>query len=451
MTAAKRGKFKNKDGLVPKTIINHVFDWDEYLSKYPMTYRQKMKDTLIEIIGGVSDVRRETMSKKEKNVSEVEHDLKDTEQNLIKERNICTANWDQKGLNILLDYVANWCDEYMIGYCGSKNFSQISDELNYIIPSYKHPMYVTADGSMFDVQQSPETDRVVRKALLDIFEKATLPFPLTMDYIRTVFSMSNTLRCTIGRGAVKFNARGRASGDGWTTLMNTILQLHYWKYTLKIAGITKYKLFVKGDDVFLIIEKEDVGALKIATSKNFAKKNEDIDFGLAQILKELIISEDIEDVSFLSAKFMVRSNGNIFMLRDPKRVIQMLPWSIRIPNGMEEKKHVLLRKQLCWASGMSLLAWCNGLPIFTEIANKMIDLGVKCGRQELYAKGFLEEHTKYQTNFLEKNRDDSLYTDGFAWFNRRYGLSRSELIDIISQIYGVDWDGYVVSGLFDRF
>lgn len=42
-----------------------------------------------------------------------------------------------------------------------------------------------------------------------------------------------------------------------TTFGNTLRVVHYYKYALFLAGITKYKMYVGGDDFFIMLLEKD--------------------------------------------------------------------------------------------------------------------------------------------------------------------------------------------------
>jgi len=54
------------------------------------------------------------------------------------------------------------------------------------------------------------------------------------------------------------------------------------------------------------------------------------------------------------------------MMRIPKRVFQLTPWTTNIPPGMTGERLENYLKELCYANGLCILSWARGLPIFEE-------------------------------------------------------------------------------------
>jgi len=255
---------------------------------------------------------------------------------------------------------------------------------------------------------------------------------LTKEKFLECIRRSLLLKVSVDHGDLKYEAVGRASGDGWTTFGNTMLMISYWMFTFNIAGITNYYLKVKGDDVLFNLNRSEKDKLLDAVKIVFTDRKDEHCHGLGQICKKIDFG-DLTDLDFLSNEFFLTDQGNYRMTRIPARVLQTISWSTKLPPGKKREEY---RMNLCHAKGMCLDAWANGLPIFGVLAKKMIELG---------KPGKLSDYNEYSdgSRVWHKGRDD--YAAYLVYLNTRYGVSHKEVLEAEKAIKSVK----TLSGVLD--
>lgn len=443
----------NKVGFDPKVFskykdwFRHVFipkfmeyldfelwdiDMTEWLSKYNEKYRENMHKSVDPnniTTCGMCNMEYEAFTKVEMQFTTVPHDYKDTPLNDTKERQICgpcneKKVWANAFINKLEEVASKFCKEY----CGRANWIQICQSLDEINNKMKY-LWGASDGSGFDMTQYPEMNELMNELLEkaanhpNVFWKEMLCKDRFIEMIRG----SLLLQVSVDHGALKYEAVGRASGDGWTTFGNTMLMISYWQYTFHLAGISDYGLKVKGDDVLFAVLPKDLKKLKTAIAIVFTDKKHEHKHGLGQICKKVNYG-DITDLDFLSNEFFLTDKGNLRMTRIPARVIQTNSWSTKVPPSKNEERKLRYRQELCYSKGMCLKAWADGLPIFGALADKMIELG---------RKGKLSEFNQYADGDRQwyAGRDD--YDAYLFYLENKYSITPTEVQEIEKQIRGV--------------
>jgi hypothetical protein len=404
-------------------------DFEKWLLKYPEAYRMKLRQALSRDkrnFKGECDMRYEAFTKVELQFTDVPHDLKETPANETKERQICGPTDEKKCLaNAFINKLEELASKYYKPYCGRANWIQICKDLEKIEAKYVNPIWGASDGSGFDMTQFPEMNELMNELILTAARHDAVKFSEEFDYedLKEALQGSLTLKVGIDHGDLKYEAVGRASGDGWTTFGNTMLMISYWAFTFEeIAGIQDYDLKVKGDDVLFALNRHQLAQLKQAIPIVFTSRKDDHAHGLGQICKKVMYG-DIEEMDFLSNEFFRTKEGNIRMTRIPARVIQTLSWSTRVPKTGRRKEAI--RKELCFSKGACLEAWASGLPIFGVLAKKMKQLGVE---------GKASEWNQYSDadRVWHQNRDD--YDAYMQYLQERYGMTPSEVKDIENRI-----------------
>jgi hypothetical protein len=384
----------------------------------------------------------------EKQFTSVMHIDKDTIENDVKERQICCPPDSKKwAANAFINAMERCAEKSLKGYCGSKTWSELSQHIYSKMIKYKTPIFVAADGSGFDTTQHEciliEFERVLSR-FLDvaniIWDDRT-----SAQLVREAFSVSNILNVSVGRGAAKYQTTGtRASGDGWTTFANTILNLSYIKYTLKLAGIGGH-VWSKGDDLLVIIEDADRSRFERAHARVYTSRKDNHTHGLGQVCKFVKYAYSLSDVDFLSAYFVLGPSRTIRMIRIPARVFQLTPWTLAIKTNTPDP--VKEAKELCWNEGMCMLDWCEGLPIFDAYARMLIRVG-KPTAKRLYDWGDVDR--KWRKMSPEENQ--AWYEHTVVFLAMRYGIRQGD-IDRIEAKFNQCQEIFatIVDPIFDLF
>jgi hypothetical protein len=310
--------------------------------------------------------------------SNVPHELKNTEMNTTKERQICGPDDHKKCLaNPFINLLEGVAHKYVKEYCGRKNWLEICHVLDEAEINIKNLIMGDGDGSGFDMTQLKQHNELMNEFIMACARHPNVIWvePLTVKGLKEALSSSLVLNVSMDGGKLIYTAQGRASGDGWTTFSNTMLMISYWEYTFNLAQINDYFLLVKGDDVLFGLDRNLKDKFEYYRNIIFTDRKDEHKHGLGQICTEIHYG-DIVDLSFLSNHFFRTDNG-LRMTRIPRRIIQSNCWSVKVPKFVKGEKLDYLRKQLCFNKGMSLLAWGTGLPIWQVLGEKMVELGLK--------------------------------------------------------------------------
>lgn len=374
--------------------------------------------------------------KVEMSPSGVPHEYKNTPLNDVKERQI----WDPlPGAKIRANPVCNKFEElfhYNVPqYCGRKNWLDIAKDIETATADIPDIIFGAADGSGFDMTQLPCHNALMNELFSTILDLPTFLLDPRLDKseIKHIFKDAMYMNVSVDRGELKFRAQGRASGDGWTTVGNTILMISYWEFCFDRAGVPKHLRFlrVKGDDVLLALSKKYLPQFETQRKLLFTMTKDRQQYGLGQICKKMDYG-CITELDFLSCYFFYTKEGRLRLTRIPERVFQTIMYTTKYTS----RDTILTKKQLLYSKGASLLSWSRGLPIFEPLARKMMDLGVKGKRTDVC----------YYTDTARvwhDNLDREAYVD---FLEQRYGISARQVDAIeekISRIAHIDDHQYI--------
>jgi len=423
-------------------------DFETWLKRFNLNYQQGMRRAIDPDHISHNDecaTQYEAFAKVELQFTTVPHYLKDTCWNDVKERQICGPSDEKKVYgNAFINVLEGVASKYMKEYCGRANWIEICKSLDDAALSMKKLIWGESDGSGFDMTQLQASNKLLNELLTACANHPNVTWnePLSKHRFIEIITNSLLLNVSVDKGDLKYQADGRASGDGWTTFGNTILMIAYWEFTFHIAGITKYILKVKGDDVLFGINDEDRASLEDAIKVVFTKTKDYQEHGLGQICKKIVWG-DITDLSFLSNQFFRTSDGSLRMTRIPARVIQTISWSTKVPVKMSEEVQLKARKELCHSKGMCLKAWADGLPIFSVLADTMIRLG---------KEGKMSDYNQYADadRVWHKNRDDS---DAYkAYLSDHYGVTDADIQEFEDKLRKLDsLSGMIAIAGFEKF
>jgi len=430
-------KYLDEEG--PRTI-----DVEEWLrgGRYNKAYQDNLRKaffndnrTYKETVRGFRrNLKYKCFPKQELQFTEVPHEMKDDPVNDVKERQICGPTDEKKMMaNAFINFLEYIADKYMKEYCGRKNWIQICEEINDSLQTIPDHIGGESDGSGFDMTQREKHNLLMNYLIMSCARHPNITFkePLTLEDLERALEESITIHATAADGDIEYKAKGRASGDGWTTFGNTMLMISYWLYTFYIAEekfSVKFDkmLKVKGDDVLMALPKSLIDKLKWAIDIVFTKTKGLIQHGLGQICK-LVKFGDMQELSFLSNYFFWTAKDKLRMTRIPARIFQTNCWSTKIPN-CKPKKMEEMRQGLCFAKGKCLKAWADGLPIFSVLADKMIELG----RKNQYS--VIDKYADEPRMWHQGRNDYDAYCEFLSF---RFGLNRKEVFEIERKIKAI--------------
>jgi hypothetical protein len=319
-----------------------------------------------------------------------------------------------------------------------KNWSQICETLQEMEEKFKRrgiqPIFVEADFSRYDSTQK----RPILVLLHNMFKRVSLTTILIWSNLLCVTTLhlfldnSLELKLVVMGGFIVAYICSRASGDTWTTVGNTITSKALWSVVLECENFNpdldgfreNFKpvfMMMKGDDMIGMINPCDLDAFVKAVTNGFNKDNTPKPHGVGCIVK-VVEYGDIEQRSYLSARFFRRTGGGLRMVRKPERVFMTNPFSTKIQPGMKALDYTA--RQLLYAKGQCMLAWGEGLPIFDTLARKMIELGVVCD--------FPKEYADKERICDDVRAQD--YDDCARWLMENYDLASDEIEEIEQRI-----------------
>lgn len=410
-----------------KTYIdNDLWDVDleVWLKRFNKTYQMGMRRAVdSEHVNHQIPMRYGAFPKIEQQFTTVPHELKETDLNTVKERQICGPSdekkvWGNPFINILEEIAS----KYMKEYCGRANWIEICASLDEIDQNIPGVVWGAADGSGFDMTQHPEMNSLMNE-LLEMSARhpnITWREPLTVEKFLECVKGSLVLKVDVNRGDLKYEALGRASGDGWTTFGNTMLMISYWRYCYYKAGFKKgsFGLKVKGDDT--LFAHKPSALFDKYQALIFTKTKDAQEHGLGQICTKIKFG-DITELDFLSNEFFRTEDGRLRMTRIPARVLQTLCWSTKLPkNGSIQD-----RQELCYSKGACLQAWASDLPIWGVLARKMMSLGVK---------GRLSEWNQYSDGDRVWHQGRSDYRSYLLYLAEHYGITPDDVSRVEDRI-----------------
>lgn len=399
-------------------------DLEEWLKggRYSLAYQAKLKQALEPERADTGIKQYESFPKIEQQFTTVPHEVKDTPLNDVKERQICGPSDLKKCMgNPFIYQMEGVAHRYFKEYCGRKDWLDICKTIENVYEEIPNVIFGAADGSGFDMSQLKEHNKLMNFLLeaCAIHPNVTWREPLTVDLLMKALDASIDLDVSCDRGQLRYHAEGRASGDGWTTFGNTMLMISYWQYVFHLAGITKYFLLVKGDDVLFGFDRNLIGTFKDKVKIVFTERKDQHTHGLAQICKKIEFG-DISELDFLSNHFFWTRYGRLRMTRIPARVVQTLSWTTKLPNIQKIDKLEDSRRQLLYSKGSCLLAWGRGLPIWEPLARKMMQIG---------RPGSLTEYNQYSDQQRVWNGNDDR-VDYLVYLQEKFGMTEPEVEEI---------------------
>lgn len=447
-----------------------VVDFETWLQKdgFDEQYRTKMRraadpEYLTHNVNGEYDA----FAKIEMQFTEVPDCEKETPANEVKERQICGPKDGKKFYgNPFIWYLEGVAHKHLKEYCGRKNWVDICKDVDEATADIENIIFGSADGSAFDTTQTAAHNANLHELLTKSANHVNVTFnePLTRERMVEALNCSLYLDVSVDHGKLKYKAEGRASGDGWTTYGNTLLMLSYWKYVFKLAGIHRYFLRVKGDDVIFAFNKRYMDSFLAAVSLVFTEGKHEHSHGLGQICKKVMFG-DLTDIDFLSNDWFVNDAKGAEpeacrFTRKLARVFQTTSLSTKMLKGLSMEQVLLYQsllnktsrshveealvakyntlfedraRQLAYSKGMSLM-WGEDLPIIRKLKDALIRVGKpgKWSEFDQYADAVRVWNSKRETSV------------GFRMYlEAKHGIGPKQIeaieakLDTIQDIYGV--------------
>jgi len=406
-------KFLNIYEQGPRKV--NIKEWER---KYTQNYADKIEESISnDVIRPKVSPWYKAFSKSEQQFTQAAWYDKETPINNVKERQICGPSDQKKAYaNAFVNILEGIAHEGLPQYCGRKNWIEICATLEKGMVDIGEILFSPGDGGGFDMTQKRVMNELMNELIMACANSSVTDWdePLNAEWVREALEVSLTLLVTMDNGKIVYETEGRASGDGWTTFGNTMLMIAYYEYTLYMAGITKYVLLVKGDDVLIGLRPQDIAVFTHWHAKHFVYSKDPAVHGLGQVADPLVWGP-ITSCSFLSNHFFYSDSEHLRMTRIPARIIQSNSWSTKMVEFLGTKKENQVRRELCYSKGKSLLAWATGLPIWEALGQKMVALG---------QEGKHTEYDQYadKARVWHKNEDRKSY---LVYLQDNYGVTES--------------------------
>nr|WRQ65252.1 RNA-dependent RNA polymerase [Tolivirales sp.] len=249
-------------------------------------------------------------------------------------------------------------DEYGTKIVGKLSGPEVAAELKKKSDSFANPVYLCLDASNFDTCVDEKWLKHCMNLYLECFDK--------VYHRRIKWLWAKTLTNTgfTKNGTIKYKTKGtRMSGDMDTGLGNSIIMYTMLTSYLKQHNV-KGSIMVNGDDSVVVIEARHLQKCKdLSIFKSFG-------FNM-----KFDVKYEFEDVEFCQCK-PVNTYYGWTMARRPDRIIGRTGVRTRYVAKTKIKSFVSTLGMCERASG-----W--GVPIISEMATKMINLGGKISPSQL--------------------------------------------------------------------
>lgn len=222
--------------------------------------------------------------------------------------------------------------------------------------SFSNPLFILMDHSRFDAHVNQWLLKQEHKFYLRV-----------RKYHKELIQLLKWQEKNIGfsHGGICYRIKAkRASGDMNTGLGNSLLNLAMIRAWLEVHGITKYRIFLDGDDSVVIVENEH--ADKVSTIPPFMK-----DLGM---VTEVETTNELEHAEFCQSRICWGEKGPV-MVRNPFKTLDVLTKSPRVLDDVQARGVLAASAlgELMQAPGVpilapaaaSLLTFSGGVPRFT--------------------------------------------------------------------------------------
>lgn len=208
------------------------------------------------------------------------------------------------------------------------------------------PRFITMDHSRFDAH--------VNKWLLSEEHKFYLR---ARHWHKELVDLLKWQEQNIGfsHGGIVYRIKAkRASGDMNTGLGNSVINLALILSWLEANGITKYRIFLDGDDSVVIIEEDDAGCID-TIPEHMAK---------CGMVTEVGSTSHIEHAEFCQSRICWGELGPI-MVRNPFKTLDVLTKSPRVLDDVQARGVLA-------ASALGELMQAPGVPIIAPAASRLL-------------------------------------------------------------------------------
>jgi len=406
-------------------------DIDAWVTKYPERYQEIMRAEMDkpEFLFR-HEYLYDAFPKVELQYTTIFHDEKDLPFNTVKERQICGPNAQKKiAANAFIYALEGLCHRNMKGYCGRKDWPAICGTIDFERMLIEDPVDGFGDMSGCDMSIKQCYNERCTKGMTRVLNEGSvnLDIRISKKDIVDAFTESHILKVNVDRGSVQYMVDGRASGDGWTAFMNTLVVRSLFNFMFDDLKIPQDQraLLAKSDDTAVTIARKYKELFDSNLYRYFSKANNLESHGLGFILKFWKWGT-MEDGDFLSNMFFNTGYHQTRMVRIPDRVFQTTPWSTKVKPGMKDLLSSC--QELCYSKGCCMLAWAKGLPIFEAYAVKLMELG---------KPGELSDYNKWSDGGRVWHDADD-YSACSSWMNYRFGITAEDIEEIELAIASIE-------------
>lgn len=338
--------------------------------------------------------------------------------------------------------------ESLPGYCGGKNLTEMSNQLNeYIDQGFTK--ILEGDGSSFDNTQDvmlKEIDRYIFKRVRHAVYHVSIELydEYSQAYYKKMKIKDRDPRTGELKTIMTYYVLGTVfSGDCDTTLSNTTrmsLYIHFVNYKMGLILFQTYIVISKGDDFTALYPPHlDDEKIKDGYYKYFLPKSDSPDvvddrqYGLGQVLKFITIG-DQSTFTFCSLRsWIIDECGHIALTRDPKKLYNLSKYSRKTKTYNSQQRY-----QYHISQAIAYKASYQGIHVFDVIAQAHLNEAYKLLCYET-AKG-KSLYFKSCKNIIKDNR---IHIDVETPLEEYYN---PKLLDFVKhrvkqyKIYGTYWE-----------
>lgn len=280
---------------------------------------------------------------------------------------------------------------------GRTQDEQASDLLG-IWESFTNPVAVIIDESKYDAHYNLHLHRGIR---------ALAKRQCRHKLLNLLYADQETNHGSTVNGTKFTTACTRMSGDQTTGLDNSRSHWGIIASWLELLGLTKYQIYMNGDDCDVFVEQDELHKLDVSLLSNYG------------MVTKVSYAYEFEHVEFCSTRPVFNGIGYT-MVRDPSRILSRIGWSVR---------YLSPRQRLAYTRSVGLCeaALNIGIPILGVVGPRIAAMG----------RGHMKTEHRYRVKLAGRD-PTKLYQRDISYLarlsmERAYGISPGDQVILENQ------------------
>lgn len=305
------------------------------------------------------------------------------------------------------------------GYCGGASYEDLERNFREYARIKGFEYVLQGDGSGFDLSQHSELKHIDRLIYSTVADKVWhVPKSLFLKYANAEYKQfsSKYYEDKKAKTMMKAVIKGTVfSGSSDTTLMNTIRQALYVRYTMERAGLkweTDFLVKAKGDDFMVFTHYNDKNYEKMFFDVWSPKEKKPLEtdynpYGLGIILKFLTVGH-FDSIDFCSTVAIPNGHQSWKLARMPHRMNPLAHYTRR---GL--RYNDLTMAQYLEDLAVSLEQSCKGMPFYQSYIDayraRAVMFREKAKNQKVHIKLGQVKETMPDDGHKHRDNPDTLY------------------------------------------